>query len=108
MAANVWNQKHIEQVEAQLFHQVNNLPNIISNKALMHVACQLRPAWDIIKVLKTKASLQSKNQHTLTKGHQPVRQFGQNGQQPRSKQKAANGQNGAHDSKRTPNQTNGA
>jgi hypothetical protein len=57
----VWNQKHIEQLEAQLFRQVNNLPNVISNKALMHVACSLRPAWEIIKVLKDKASLQSKN-----------------------------------------------
>ena len=60
-AAKVWNQKHIEQLEAQLFRQVNNLPNVISNKALMHVACSLRPAWEIIKVLKDKASLQSKN-----------------------------------------------
>ena len=67
MAAKVWDQKHIEQLEAQLFRQVNNLPNVISNKALMHVACSLRPAWEIIKVLKDKASLQSKNQHTLTK-----------------------------------------
>ena len=61
VAANVWNQKHIEQVEAQLFRQVNNLPNIISNKALMHVACSLRPAWEIIKILKDKASLQTHN-----------------------------------------------
>ena len=61
VAANVWNQKHIEQIEAQLFRQVNNLPTVIRNKAFMHVACSLRPAWEIIKLLKTKASLQSKN-----------------------------------------------
>ena len=35
VAANVWSQKHVEQIEAQLFRQVNNLPNIISNKALI-------------------------------------------------------------------------
>ena len=61
VAAQVWHQKHIEQIEAQLFRQVNNLPNVISNKALMHIACSIRPAWEIIKVLKNKASLQSKN-----------------------------------------------
>jgi hypothetical protein len=50
---------------------------VISNKALLHVACSLRPAWEIIKVLKDKASLQSKNQHTLTKQNE-VRQIGRN------------------------------
>ena len=57
MAANVWSQKHVEQIKAQLFRQVNNLPNIISNKALMHVACSIRPAWEVIKNLKERASL---------------------------------------------------
>ena len=57
VAARLWKRKDIERTEAQLFRQINGLPNIISNKAIMNVACSMRNAWEIVEPLARRASL---------------------------------------------------
>ena len=47
VAADIWKRDDIDRTEAQLYRSINNLPNLVSNKALMNVACGLRNAWDI-------------------------------------------------------------
>ena len=47
----------IDRTEAQLFRQINGLPNIISNKAIMNVACSMRNAWEIVEPLALRANL---------------------------------------------------
>jgi hypothetical protein len=39
----------IDRMEAQLFREVNGLPNVISNKAILNVACSMRNAWEIVE-----------------------------------------------------------
>ena len=46
--------------EAQLFRQINRLPNVIGNKAIMNVACSMRNAWEIVEPLAMRANLQAK------------------------------------------------
>jgi len=36
-------------MEVQLFREVNALPNIIANKAILNVACSMRNAWEIVE-----------------------------------------------------------
>ena len=45
-----------------MYRSINNLPNLVSNKALMNVACGLRNAWDIVEPLALRANLQSRRQ----------------------------------------------
>jgi hypothetical protein len=44
---------------------VNSLPNVISNKAIMNVACSMRNAWEIVEPLAQRANLQAKRQKQL-------------------------------------------
>ena len=60
VAAGLWKREDIDRTEAQLYRAINNLPNVISNKALMNVACGLRNAWDIVEPLALRANLQSR------------------------------------------------
>jgi hypothetical protein len=60
VAAGLWKREDIDRLEAQLFRDVNNLPNVISNKAIMNVACSMRYAWDIVEPLALRAKLQAK------------------------------------------------
>ena len=60
VAAGLWRREHIDRLEAQLFREVNSLPNVISNKAIMNVACSMRNAWEIVEPLAQRASLQAK------------------------------------------------
>ena len=48
VAAGLWKREDIDRLEAQLFREVNSLPNVISNKAILNVACSMRNAWEII------------------------------------------------------------
>ena len=48
LAVGLWKREDIDLLEAQLFREVNSLPNVISNKAIMNVACSMRNAWEII------------------------------------------------------------
>jgi hypothetical protein len=57
VAAGLWKKEDIDRLEAQLFREVNGLPNLISNKAIMNVACSMRNAWEIIQGLAQRASL---------------------------------------------------
>ena len=57
VAAGLWKREDIERTETQLYRSINNLPNLVSNKALMNVACGLRNAWDIVEPLALRASL---------------------------------------------------
>ena len=50
-------EKDIDRTEAKLFRQINGLPNIISNKAIMNVACSMRNAWEIVDSLARRACL---------------------------------------------------
>ena len=65
VAAGIWKRDDIDRTEAQLYRSINNLPNLVSNKALMNVACGLRNAWDIVEPLALRASLQSRRQTQL-------------------------------------------
>ena len=58
VAAGLWKREDIDRTEAQLFRQINGLPNIISNKAIMNVACSMRNAWEIVEPLALRANLQ--------------------------------------------------
>ena len=51
VAAGLWKMKDIDHLEAQLFREVNGLTNMISNKAIMNVACSMRNAWEIVQGL---------------------------------------------------------
>jgi hypothetical protein len=57
VAAGLWKKEDIDRLEAQLFREVNGLPNVISNKAIMNVACSMRNAWEIIQGLSQRANL---------------------------------------------------
>jgi hypothetical protein len=62
VAAGLWKKEDIDRLEAQLFREVNSLPNVISNKAIMNVACSMRNAWEIVQGLAQRSSLQAKRQ----------------------------------------------
>ena len=57
VAAGLWKREDIDRLEAQLFREVNGLPNVISNKAIMNVACSMRNAWEIVESLALRANL---------------------------------------------------
>ena len=57
VAAGLWKREDIDRLEAQLFREVNSLPNVISNKAIMNVACSKRNAWEIVQPLAQRANL---------------------------------------------------
>ena len=57
VAAGLWKREDVDRLEAQLFREVNGLPNVISNKAIMNVACSMRNAWEIVKSLALRANL---------------------------------------------------
>ena len=65
MAAGIWKRDDIDRTEEQLYRSINNLPNLVRNKALMNVACGLRNAWDIVEPLALRANLQSRRQTQL-------------------------------------------
>ena len=48
MAAGLWKREDIDRLEAELFREVNSLPNVVSNRAIMNVACSMRNAWEIV------------------------------------------------------------
>ena len=60
VAAGVCKREDIDRTEAQFFRQIYGLPNIISNKAIMNVACRMRNTWEIVNPLVRRASMQSK------------------------------------------------
>jgi hypothetical protein len=57
VAAGLWKKEDIDRLEAQLFREVNGLANVISNKAIMNVACSMRSAWEVIQGLAQRANL---------------------------------------------------
>ena len=65
VAAGLWKRDDIDRMEAQLFREVNGLPNVISNKAILNVACSMRNAWEIVEQLAQRANLQSRRQQQL-------------------------------------------
>ena len=65
LAAGLWKRDDIDRTEAQLNRANKNLPNVVSNRALMNVACGLRNAWDIVEPLALRANLQSRRQTQL-------------------------------------------
>jgi len=87
VAAGLWKREDIDRTEAQLFRQINGLPNIISNKAIMNVACSMRNAWEIVEPLALRANLQSRRQRQL----QPERRVTIQGP-PRKEQKEGSGE----------------
>ena len=56
-AAGLWKREKIDRLEAKLFREVNSLPNVISNKAIMNVECSMRNAWEIVQPLAQRANL---------------------------------------------------
>ena len=60
IAAGLWKREDIDRLEAQLFREVNSLPNVISNKAIINVACSMRNAWEIVEPLAQRANLQAR------------------------------------------------
>ena len=57
VATGIWERDDIDRTEAQLYRSIDNLPNLVSNKALKNVACGLRNAWDIVEPLALRANL---------------------------------------------------
>ena len=51
VATGLCQREDIDRTEAQLFRQINGLPNVIGNKAIMNVACSMRNAWEIVEPL---------------------------------------------------------
>ena len=45
VAAGRWRQADIERIEVQLYRETFGVTNLVSNKAVMNVACSIRPAW---------------------------------------------------------------
>ena len=62
VVAGLWKREDIDRMEAKLFREVNGLPNVISNKAILNVACSMRNAWEIVEQLAQRANLQSRRQ----------------------------------------------
>ena len=62
VAAGLWKREDIDRMEAQLFREVNGLPNVISNKAILNVVCRMRNAWEIVEQLAQRANSQSRRQ----------------------------------------------
>ena len=60
VAAGLWRREDIDRTEAQLFRQINHLPNFIGNNAIMNVTCSMRNAWEIVEPLAVRANLQAK------------------------------------------------
>ena len=57
VAAGLWKREDIDRLEVQLFREVNGLPNVISNKAILNVACSMRNTWEIVESLGLMANL---------------------------------------------------
>ena len=74
VAASLWKREDIDRMEAQLFRQINGLPNIISNKAIMNVACSMRNAWEIVDPPRSKSVPVSEEVKTATarEVHEPT------------------------------------
>ena len=68
VAAGLWKREDVDHLEAQLFREVNSLPNVISNKAIMNVSCSMRNAWKIVQPLAQRANLQAKRQLPIQVG----------------------------------------
>ena len=49
VATGLWKRDGIDRMEAQLFRELNGLPNVISNRAILNVACSMRNAWEIVE-----------------------------------------------------------
>ena len=62
----------------QLYRGTHGLTNLVSNKAVMNVACAIRPTWDIVQVLAHRAMLQSNHQTELRYTKQTVINIDQN------------------------------
>jgi len=60
VAAGLWKKEDIDRLEAQLFREVNSLPNVISNNAIMNVARSRRKPWEIVEPLPQRANLQAR------------------------------------------------
>ena len=75
VAAGLWKRDDIDSTEAQLFRQINGLPNIISNKAIMNVACSMRNVWEIVEPLALRANLYSRRQRQLKPERQQTREM---------------------------------
>ena len=65
VAAKRWKQSDVERIEVQLYRLVHALTNYVSNKAVMNVACSIRSAWEVVKPLAQRASLQGHHQEQL-------------------------------------------
>ena len=65
VAAGLWKREDIDRMETQLFTEVNGFPNVISNKAILNVACSMRNAWEIVEQLAQRENLQSRRQQQL-------------------------------------------
>jgi hypothetical protein len=44
-------ERKIDRIKTQLIREVNGLPNVISNRANMNVACSMKNAWEIVEQL---------------------------------------------------------
>ena len=62
VAAGRWKQHDIERIEIQLYREVHALTNVVSNKAVMNVACSIRGAGDVVQPLAQRAKLQAHHQ----------------------------------------------
>ena len=57
VAAGRWKKTDIDRIEVQLYREVHRLTNLVSNKAVMNVACSLRSAWEVVHPLAERAKL---------------------------------------------------
>ena len=75
VAAGLWKREDIDRTEAQLFRQINGLSNIISNKAIMNVACSMRNAWEIVDPLAMELACNQRDKDSFSqKGARTHRQ----------------------------------
>jgi hypothetical protein len=65
VAAGRWKKKDIDRIEVQLYREVHNAPNTVSNAALMNVTNNIRPAWEVVELLAAKGKLAAEHQKTL-------------------------------------------
>jgi hypothetical protein len=71
VAAKRWKKSDIDRIEVQLYREVHRLTNLVSNKAVMNVACSLRNAWEVIRPLADRANLQAHHQGRITFAKSP-------------------------------------
>jgi hypothetical protein len=65
VAAGLWKQADIQQLECQLYREGSALSKQISSAAILNVLQYCKPSWEVISRLAKEASLKAVNQRSI-------------------------------------------